>query len=178
MLRAAWPSSLPKLVRPWGTGRERKGWQVGEGSRLLSVRPCLLRAADLLWKNGRMNTCNLRSFFPGSQPDYHQPICPAELSGDMNSLLNNFLVQKQTQKGCVWGGVVLVSQPVYNLITKDKPRASKGQPLTGPWGLSSFFLPRHPSSGLGQRQERAWCSWGLGIKRQMALEIVQGHGVL
>ena len=104
MLRAAWPSFLPKLVRPWGTVRERKGWQVGEGSRLLLVRPCLLRAADLLWKNGRMNTCNLRSFFPGSQPDYHQPICPAELSGDMNSLLNNFLVQKQTQKGCVWGG--------------------------------------------------------------------------
>lgn len=84
-----------------------------------------------------MNTCNLRSFFPGSQPDYHQPICPKELSGDMNSLLNSFLEQKQTQKGCVWrwGRGLGLSQPFYDRITKDKVRTNNGQPLH--WSMRS-----------------------------------------
>lgn len=123
-----------------------------------------------------MNTCNLRSFFPGSQPDYHQPVCPEELSGDMNSLLNSFLEQKQTQKCCVWrwGRGFGLSQPFYDLITKDKVRTNNSQPSpsTGPWGLVPSCLLWHLPSGLDPRQESVWSWWCLGAKRPMVLEIV------
>ena len=52
-------------------------------------------------KNSRRSTCSLRSFFPGSQPDYHQPGCLEEPSGDGNILLNIFS-GKDRQNGVGW----------------------------------------------------------------------------
>lgn len=125
------------------------------GSRLLFVLLGLLRAGNALWKNGRMNTCNLRSFFPGSQPDSHQPICPEELSGDVNSLLNNFSGQIQTQKVLVWGWGRFVSLGhLMTWLQKANLKLVKASPSTDPWRLIPSYRLRHLPSGLHRCR---WC---------------------
>ena len=81
--------------------REGKAGMPGRGSRWPCVLPHPPRAGSLLWKNGRMITCSLRSFFPGSQLHYPQPSCPEEPSGDVNILLNSFLGKDRHKRGGV-----------------------------------------------------------------------------
>jgi len=89
-------------VRSQGSELEGKARMLGRGCRRPWALPHPQRAGRLLWKkNSRRSTCSLKSFFPGSQPDYHQPGCLEEPSGDGNILLNIFS-GKDRHNGVGW----------------------------------------------------------------------------